>query len=129
MTLALNTITSTILDAAIFVHRELGPGLLESVYQECLYLELTERGLKAEQFVSIPIQYRGEFLGKHFTIDILVEDSIVLELKAVEKILPVHEAQLISYLKIADKQIGLLINFNEKLLKDGFKRFVNKFAG
>lgn len=129
MTLALNTITSTILDAAIFVHRELGPGLLESVYQECLYLELTERGLKAEQFVSIPIQYRGEFLGKHFTIDILVEDSIVLELKAVEKILPVHEAQLISYLKIADKRIGLLINFNEKLLKDGFKRFVNKFAG
>ena len=129
MTLALNTITSTILDAAIFVHRELGPGLLESVYQECLYLELTERGLKAEQFVSIPIQYRGEFLGKHFTIDILVEDSIVLELKAVEKILPVHEAQLISYLKIADKQIGLLINFNEKLLKDGFKRFVNKFTG
>src|SRR5690606_34105428 len=129
MTLALNTITSTILDAAIFVHRELGPGLLESVYQECLYLELTERGLKAEQFVSIPIQYRGEFLGKHFTIDILVEDSIVLDLKAVEKILPVHEAQLISYLKIADKQIGLLINFNEKLLKDGFKRFVNKFTG
>ena len=129
MTLALNTITSTILDAAIFVHRELGPGLLESVYQECLYLELTERGLKAEQFVSIPIQYRGEFLGKHFTINILVEDSIVLELKAVEKILPVHEAQLISYLKIADKRIGLLINFNEKLLKDGFKRFVNKFAG
>ena len=129
MTLALNTITSTILDAAIFVHRELGPGLLESVYQECLYLELTERGLKAEQFVSIPIQYRGEFLGKHFTIDILVEDSIVLELKALEKILPVHEAQLISYLKIADKQIGLLINFNEKLLKDGFKRFVNKFTG
>ncbi len=129
MTLALNTITSTILDAAISVHRELGPGLLESVYQECLYLELTERGLKAEQFVSVPIQYRGEFLGKHFTIDILVEDSIVLELKAVEKILPVHEAQLISYLKIADKRIGLLINFNEKLLKDGFKRFVNKFAG
>ena len=129
MTLALNTITSTILDAAIFVHRELGPGLLESVYQECLYLELTERGLKAEQFVSIPIQYRGEFLGKHFTIDILVEDSIVLELKAVEKILPVHEAQLISYLKIADKRIGLLINFNEKLLKDGFKRFVNNFTG
>ena len=129
MTLALNTITSTILDAAISVHRELGPGLLESVYQECLYLELTERGLKAEQFVSVPIQYRGEFLGKHFTIDILVEDSIVLELKAVEKILPVHEAQLISYLKIADKQIGLLINFNEKLLKDGFKRFVNKFRG
>ena len=129
MTLALNTITSTILDAAISVHRELGPGLLESVYQECLYLELTERGLKAEQFVSVPIQYRGEFLGKHFTIDILVEDSIVLELKAVEKILPVHEAQLISYLKIADKRIGLLINFNEKLLKDGFKRFVSKFAG
>lgn len=129
MTLALNTITSTILDAAISVHRELGPGLLESVYQECLYLELTERGLKAEQFVSVPFQYRGEFLGKHFTIDILVEDSIVLELKAVEKILPVHEAQLISYLKIADKRIGLLINFNEKLLKDGFKRFVNNFTG
>lgn len=126
MTHSLDTITSNILDSAITVHRELGPGLLESVYHHCLAKELLKRGLKVDSLVKVPIHYKGEALDKHFVIDILVEDRVILELKAVEQIIPVHEAQLISYLKLANKRIGFLINFNERLLKNGFRRFVNK---
>jgi len=120
-----NRITGIIVNAAYEVHKEIGPGLLESVYQVCLIKELKQRGVFVEQQVLVPVVYKGEDLGKDFIIDILVEKEVIVELKAVESILPVHEAQLISYLKLADKRIGLLINFNVSLIKDGIKRKIN----
>jgi GxxExxY protein len=123
----LNILSKEILDASIAVHREMGPGLLESVYQQCLVKELSLRDIKLNTMVSIPLQYKGYLLNKDYVIDILVENEIILELKSVEVILPVHEAQIISYLKLADKRLGFLINFNVPLLKDGFRRFVNNF--
>lgn len=123
----LNKISKIILDACISVHKEMGPGLLESVYVICLVYELQKRGLKAKTEVSIPLIYQGIVLSKDFRIDILVEDEIILELKAVEVLLPVHQAQIISYLKLADKRLGFLINFNVPLMKNGIKRFVNNF--
>lgn len=123
----LNSLSKDILDASIAVHKEMGPGLLESVYHECLVKELSLRSIKLNTMVAIPLQYKGYSLNKDYVIDILVEDEIIVELKAVEAILPVHEAQIISYLKLADKRLGFLINFNVPLLKNGFRRFVNKF--
>jgi GxxExxY protein len=123
----LNAISKQILEASITVHKEMGPGLLESVYQQCLVKELSLRKIKTEALVTVPLQYKGFILNKDYVIDILVENEIILELKAVEVILPVHEAQLISYLKLANKKLGFLINFNVRLLKDGFKRYVNNF--
>jgi len=120
-------VSRIILDASITVHKEMGPGLLEAVYQQCLAKEFYLRGLSFQKEVSIPLVYKGLVLNKDYVIDILVENEIVLELKAVDSILPVHEAQLISYLKLADKKLGFLINFNVPLLKNGFKRFVNNF--
>ena len=121
----LNQLSKAILDASITVHRKMGPGLFESVYELCLLKELQIRRINAEHQVPIPLFYKGENLNKDFRIDILVEDEIIIELKAVEFILPVHEAQIISYLKLTDKKLGLLINFNVPLLKDGFNRYVN----
>ena len=112
---------------SIAVHKEMGPGLLESVYQHCLAKELTLRGLNIRTEVLIPLIYKGYLLKKDYFIDILVEDEIVIELKAVEVILPLHESQIIGHLKLANKRLGLLINFNVPLLKNGFKRFVNNF--
>lgn len=105
----------------------MGPGLLEAVYQQCLVKELVLRGVKVYTMVPVPLQYKGHLLNKDYVIDILVEDEIILELKAIEAVLPVHEAQIISYLKLANKRLGFLINFNVPLLKNGFKRFVNNF--
>ena len=105
----------------------MGPGLLESIYEICLEKELSLRGISAKRQVYLPLFYRGEELDKDFRIDLMVENEIVIELKAVDGILPVHEAQIISYLKLADKRLGFLINFNVALLKHGFRRFVNKF--
>ena len=122
---ALNRLTGVILDAAMRVHREMGPGLLESVYQECLVKELSSRGMKVVTQARVPLHYLGEPLTKDYFIDILVEDEIILELKTVDEILPVHKAQILSYLKLSNKRIGLLINFKVKLLKHGFKRFIN----
>ena len=122
----LNQYSKEILDAAITVHKEMGPGLLESVYQQCLWKELTLRDIKVRAMVPIPLVYKGYPLNKDYVIDLLVEEEIILELKAVESILPVH-AQIISYLKLADKRLGFLINFNVTLLKNGFSRFVNNF--
>ncbi|MGV8829000.1 MAG: GxxExxY protein [Breznakibacter sp.] len=122
-----NDLSQHILDAAIRVHREMGPGLLEGIYEACMLKELELRQINAEAQVYLPLFYRGIELKKDFRIDILVEEKIVLELKAVDQILPVHEAQIISYLKLADKKLGFLINFNVPLLKNGFKRFVNGF--
>ena len=125
----LDRIATEIVNAAFEVHNELGPGLLESVYQICLIKELKNKGLKVDSQVMVPVVYKGEILSKDFYVDILVEDEIVIELKAVEVLLPVHEAQLISYLKLADKRLGFLINFNVDLIKNGIKRRINGYFG
>lgn len=123
----LNQLSKEILAAAITVHKEMGPGLLESVYELCLLKELQLRGINAKNQVLVPLFYKGEQLNKDFRIDILVENEIVIELKAIDILLPVHDAQIISYLKLTNKKLGFLINFNVPLLKDGFNRFVNNF--
>ncbi len=120
-----NTISSQIIKAAIEVHKELGPGLLESVYEYCLTAELKRAGLQVAQQVALPIHYKNEKLDKEYYIDILVEDKIILELKSVEIILPIHEFQLLTYLKLSGKTLGLLINFNVPLLKEGIRRKIN----
>lgn len=120
-----NALTEKIIGAAIEVHRELGPGLLESVYEICLIKELKRCGLRVESQVLLPVVYKGEVLEKEFYIDLLVENFIVVELKAIEAILPVHEVQLVTYLKLSDKRLGLLLNFNVTVLKDGIRRKVN----
>jgi GxxExxY protein len=121
----LNRFTSLILDSAITVHKEMGPGLLESVYQHCMVKELRDRNLGVEVTVPVSLCYKGQNLNKDYIIDLLVENEIIIELKAVENLLPIHEAQVISYLKLANRKLGLLINFNVPLLKHGFKRFIN----
>ena len=123
----LNQLSKEILAAAITVHKEMGPGLLESVYELCLLKELKLRGIYAENQVPVPLFYKGKQLNKDFRIDILVEKEIVIELKAIDILLPVHDAQIISYLKLTNKKLGFLINFNVPLLKEGFNRFVNNF--
>ncbi len=121
---ALNSISGAIIDCSLHVHKELGPGLLESVYEVCLTKELIALGLGVKRQVALPVVYKGEKIDIDFKIDLLVEDDVIVELKSVETILPVHEAQLLTYLKLSEKKLGLLINFNVKLLKDGIKRFV-----
>lgn len=116
-----------ILGASLEVHKIMGPGLLESVYEYCLWKEIILRNIFAERQVMVPLFYKGEELGKDYRIDILVEHEIIIEIKSVEGILPVHEAQIISYLKLADKRMGFLINFNTPLIKQGFRRFVNNY--
>lgn len=119
----LNKITEKIIAAAIEVHRQLGPGLLESIYEKALIFELKNHGLKYEAQKEIPVNYKGTNIGT-CRADVIVEDSIVLELKSVERYDPVFEAQLLSYLKLGNYKIGLLINFNKQLLKDGIKRII-----
>jgi len=116
-----------IVDSALQVHKGLGPGLLESVYQYCLVEELKIRKIRVIQEIFLPLHYRGKSLDKDFRIDILVENFIIIEVKSVEILIPVHSAQIISYLKLADKRLGFLINFNVPLIKDGIKRFVNNY--
>lgn len=116
--------TAPIIGAAIEVHRHLGPGLLESAYEECLCHELYLRGLSFERQVDLPVPYKGLLLGCGYKMDVVVEREVVLELKAIESILPVHEAQLLTYLKLSGKHVGLLINFNTPLLARGIKRIV-----
>lgn len=123
----LNQLSKEILDGAIMVHREMGPGLLEAVYQQCMMKELALRSRNVQQMVMTPLVYKGFLLSKEYVIDIFVEGAIILELKAVDGLLPVHEAQIISYLKLTGHKLGFLINFNVPLLKHGFKRFVNNF--
>jgi len=120
-----NTLTSEIIASAIEVHRRLGPGLLESAYEACLVYELRKRGLKAFSQVGLPVIYDEVHLDVGYRIDVLVEDAVIIELKAVEKVIPLHEAQLISYLKLSGKKVGLLLNFNVTRLKDGIKRLAN----
>ncbi|MCU0373196.1 MAG: GxxExxY protein [Ignavibacteria bacterium] len=117
-------LTEKIIGCAIEVHKNLGPGLLESVYEECLFSELLSNGLKADRQKVVPIVYKGNKLQSELRLDMLVENSVVLELKSVEKLLPIHEAQLITYLKLSRIHRGLLINFNVKYLDEGIKRRV-----
>ena len=122
----INEITSKIIKAAITVHNELGPGLLESVYHECLRIELKEMSLNVQGEVSVPVSYKGkEITQDGFRIDLLVEDAVVVELKSVEEVKPVHKKQLLTYLCLTGKTIGLLINFNEVMLKNGITRIIN----
>lgn len=122
-----NQITDRVIGAAIEVHRHLGPGLLEAAYEECMCYELKHSGLHFTRQASVPVVYKGLKLNCGFRLDLLVEDLVVVEIKAVESVLPVHEAQLLTYLKILDKTVGLLINFNEPALKTGIRRVVNNF--
>lgn len=117
-------LTHAIIGAAIAVHRQLGPGLLECVYHECMQLELRTRGIDFESEVCVPSTYGDTVLTSELRLDLLVGGMIVVELKAVEKVLPVHQAQLLTYMKLAEKPIGLLINFNSTLLKEGIHRRV-----
>jgi len=119
--------TRPILDSIYEVYKHLGPGLLESIYKEALMIELASRGIHAQQQVPVRATYKGTDLGTDFVMDILVEDSIVLELKSVEELHPVHYKQLLTYLKLSDKRLGILVNFNENILKNGIKRVVNNF--
>jgi GxxExxY protein len=121
----MNSISAKVVDAALQVHKFLGPGLLESVYEVVLAYELTKRGLYVERQLPIPIDYDEIRLQIGFRADILVEGKIIVEVKSVESIAPVHKMQLLTYLRLADKRLGLLINFNVALIKDGIYRVVN----
>ena len=123
----LNRLGGVILDASITVHKELGPGLLESVYQLSLARELELREVHFRTQVPVDLTYRGASLSKAYVMDFLVEEEIIIEIKSADTINPIFEPQLITYLKLADKRLGYLINFNVTLLKDGFRRLVYKF--
>ena len=117
-------LSQEIIGAAMEVHSILGPGMLESAYEECLLFELRQRGLKAEKQIPVPIVYKDTKLDCGYRIDILVDDKIIIELKAVEAINEVHEAQVLTYLRFSKRKVGLLINFNVKSLKSGIRRFI-----
>jgi len=121
----LNQLSRDFIAAAIEVHRELGPGLLESVYEVCLCEELLMRGIPFQSQVDLPLLYKGRDTGKTFRLDMLIDDTLIVELKAVEELKSVHEVQLLTYLKLTNKPIGLLVNFNVPYLRDGVKRKIN----
>jgi GxxExxY protein len=120
-----NEISRHIVDAALKVHKALGPGLLESSYRACLAHELRRRGLRVQEEVPLPIEYEGIRIEVGYRLDLLVEGLVVTELKTVRRIIPIHEAQLLSHLKLGRYRLGLLINFHVKLLRDGIRRFAN----
>jgi GxxExxY protein len=124
----LNTITKTVIGAALDVHKELGAGMLESSYDACLTFELIQRGLSVERQKAMPLVYKGQRVDIGYRLDLLVEQLVVVEVKAIEKLQPVHKAQLLSYLRLSGCKVGLLINFNVKwLVDDGIERVVNGF--
>ena len=120
----LNALTEKIIGAAIEVHRHLGPGLLESSYETCLVYELEQLGLKVERQRALPLVYKEIHMEQGYRLDVLVEQKVIIELKVVDKITSIHEAQILSYLKFSGCEIGLLINFNVRLLKNGIRRFI-----
>ena len=122
----INRITEKIIGCAIEVHKGLGPGLLESAYEECLCFELAQAGLEYKRQFPLPVIYKGVKLDCGYRMDLVVEDLVVVEIKAIESLMPVHEAQLLSYLKLHNKKVGLLMNFHIPVLKNGLKRIVNK---
>lgn len=124
---SINSITETIIGAAIKVHRELGPGLLESTYEACLAYEIAENELSVERQKALPVKYRGVYLDCGYRIDLLIEGKAIVELKAVERLEPIHQAQLLSYLKLSGCSVGLLMNFNVKYIKSGIRRLVLNF--
>ena len=123
-----NEISKIIVDKCYHIHVELGPGLLESVYEEILYFELVNEGLKVERQKALPVYWKGIKMKVGFRTDLIVENKVIIELKSVESIAPVHPKQLLTYLKIANMKLGLLINFNEKLIKNGITRIVNNLS-
>lgn len=122
-----NALTERIIGAAIRVHKAIGPGLLESAYQACLYYELQKSGLRVREQVPVPLVYGDVVLDVSYRLDLLVEEKVIVELKAVDSITSIHEAQLLSYLKLQDKRIGLLINFHVELLVSGVRRILNGY--
>jgi GxxExxY protein len=122
-----NEITGIILEEAIKIHTNLGPGLFESVYEEVLFYRLTKRNLKVERQVPIPVFYEEVKMEIGFKADLIVEEEVIVEIKSIESLAPVHHKQLLTYLKLTTLKVGLLINFNEELLKNGIKRIVNNF--
>ena len=120
-----NQITKMIINKAIEVHRALGPGLLETAYQECLYFELTNHGFSVEKEKPMPIVYKNKKIDHGYRLDLLVEDKVVIELKTVDKLVDIQFAQILTYLKLGDYRLGLILNFNVKLLKNGIKRIIN----
>jgi GxxExxY protein len=123
----LNVISGRILDCAIEVHKQLGPGLLENIYEACLCKELALRDIQYKRQVPIPIIYKGEKINSDLKIDLFVENEIVVELKAIEFVLPVHKSQLLTYLRLSGKRLGVLINFNVDRMKNGFIRVINGY--
>ncbi len=119
-----NSVSGAIVDAAFKVHTALGPGLLESAYEACLAHELRKRGYDVVTQVLLPVVYDGQIIDAGYRLDLMVNDLVIMELKAAEKVLPIHEAQLLSYLKLSGKPIGLIINFNVQHLRDGITRRV-----
>ena len=124
----LNKLSNTIIGAAIEVHQILGPGLLESAYEECLCKELGLRDLSIERQKPLPLEYKGDKLDCGYRLDVVVEQAIIIELKACKEIEPIHKAQLLTYLKLSKLSLGLLLNFNVPLMRDGIVRIVNKFS-
>jgi GxxExxY protein len=124
----LREVTRQIIGAAIEVHRHLGPGLLESAYEECLCYELSQSGLRFQRQLAIPVQYKGLRLSCDYRLDLIVEDSVIVEIKTVDQLAPIHTAQLLTYLKATNRSLGLLINFNVPVLKDGVKRLANHYV-
>lgn len=120
----MNPLSAEIVDCAFQVHKHFGPGLLENIYHEAFLIELQNRQISYKSEKSFPLEYKGKILKSGFKADIIVNNEIIIELKAVEKILPVHQAQILSYLKLTNKQLGFLINFNVPLIKDGINRYV-----
>jgi len=120
-----NELTKQILDCCFSVHTKLGPGLLESVYHDSLAMELSRRGIRYQKQLTVPVHYEGEIVGDPLHLDLLVDDVIVVEVKAVEKLHSIHAAQVLAYLKLTSKPIGLLINFNAVHLRDGIRRIIN----
>lgn len=122
----INNLSSDVIKAAISVHKELGPGLLESVYWSCMSIELSEMGLNVKTEVPIPVMFRGrKITDQGFRIDLIIENKLIVELKSVDQVKDIHKKQLLTYLKLTRKPLGLLINFNETLLKDGITRIIN----
>ena len=123
----INDITSIIIEESIKIHTDLGPGLFESVYEEILYYRLTKRGINVQKQVAVPVYYEEVKMDVGFRADLIVESKVVVEIKSIEAVAPVHHKQLLTYLKLTGLKVGLLINFNEALLKDGIKRIVNNY--
>ncbi len=123
----LDLITRRIIGGAIEVHKAIGPGLLESAYQTCLAFELQLRDLDVKEQVPLPVSYKNVKLDCGYRLDLVVEDTVIVEIKAVERLAPIHDAQLLSSLRISGKRVGLLVNFHVRVLKDGLKRIVNEF--